>query len=153
MSDETRQKFRESGAKRYPFILSKICSRPNKFEKRCGNYLNKLFPDKFRYVGDGSVVIKSRFPDYISDEMRIVVLCNGLYWHLLRKGLKDTQKNRLEIELYESLPYRDAGYEVWFIWEDSIHVYHKHIDYGMWLNKINTSNSGSESYNFNWTSN
>ena len=99
--------------------MSKICQRPNLFEKRCGEQLENQFPDKFKYCGNGSIAINNKFPDYICEELKIVVLCNGLYWHLWRHGLKDTPEDKQKVELRESEPYVRAGYEVWFIWEDT----------------------------------
>ena len=97
--------------------LSRMCSRPNNFEKRCADYLNNLLPNKFKYVGNGSIIINGKSPDFICEEWKVIVLCNGLYWHLFRFGLKDTLENRRMIELKEAKPFIDIGYEVWFIWE------------------------------------
>ena len=98
-------------------ILSKVQEKPNNLEKRCGEDLERRFPGKFVYSGNGSVMINGRSPDYISEELNVVVLCNGIYWHLWIRKLEDIPENRQMIELKESEPYRKAGYEVWFYWE------------------------------------
>uniref|UniRef100_A0A6M3L924 Uncharacterized protein n=1 Tax=viral metagenome TaxID=1070528 RepID=A0A6M3L924_9ZZZZ len=99
-------------------ILSKVCQRPNNFERKCGVYLEQNFPGKFVYCGNGSIVINGKSPDYISNELKTVVLCNGLYWHLKRANLSDTSEIRKSIELVESFPFNKGGYAVRFIWED-----------------------------------
>ena len=105
--------------KRISKILSKVCQRPNNFEQRCGEELKEQFGNKFKYCGNGSVMINGKSPDYICEDLKIVVLCNGLYWHLWRFGLKDTPEDKQKVELKESEPFIKAGYEVWFIWEDT----------------------------------
>ena len=102
-------------SKRISKILSKVCQRPNKFEFRCSKQLERQFPNKFKYVGNGSVIINGKSPDFVSEELKIVVLCNGIYWHLFRQGL--TLSDKKIVELKEAKPFIDAGYEVWFIWE------------------------------------
>jgi len=97
--------------------LAVVCQRPNKFEHRVGEHLNKLFPNKFEYTGNGSILVNGKSPDFIDRKNKIVVLCHGLYWHLLRYGLKDTFENKRKIELRDSLPFIKKGYDVWFIWE------------------------------------
>ena len=67
-------------------VLSKVCQRPNKLETKCGLDLEEKFPSKFKYVGNGLSIINGKSPDYISEELKVVVLCNGLYWHLWRFG-------------------------------------------------------------------
>lgn len=112
-------------------VLSKVCQRPNNFEKECGKQLEKQFLGKFKYCGNGSVMINGKSPDYISEELKTVILCNGLYWHLWRFGLKDTPEDKQKIELRESEPFRKAGYEVWFIWENC----HNRNPIGNYINK------------------
>ena len=107
----------EVTANRISKSLAVVCQRPNYFEAEVGEYLQELFPNRFEYVGDGAVLINGKSPDYIDKNQKIVVLCHGLYWHLLRYNLKDTQENRRSIELKDSKPFIDKGYDVWFIWE------------------------------------
>lgn len=101
-------------------ILSKTCQRPNKFERNCEILLGKQFPDKFKYCGNGSVIINGKSPDFISEELQTVVLCHGVYWHLFKDGL--TLEDKPSVELVDSKPFINAGYKVWFIWEDEICV-------------------------------
>jgi hypothetical protein len=100
-------------------ILSKLCARPNYFESRIGAELNALFPSKFKYVGDGSVLIGGKSPDFISEDLKTIVLCNGLYFHLYKFGLSNTLEDKRKIEIKEASPFNNNGYDVWFVWEDS----------------------------------
>ena len=100
-------------------VLSKVCRRPNKFEERVGKFLEEKFPNIFRYVGNGSFRVNGKSADYVNKSETIVVLCNGLYWHLLRKGLSDCIEDKRRVEFMESEPFTRAGYEVWFIWDES----------------------------------
>jgi G:T-mismatch repair DNA endonuclease (very short patch repair protein) len=100
--------------------LAKVCKRPNTFEIKAQLHLNKLFPSKFKYVGNGSVMINGRSPDFIDLDNKIVVLANGYYWHLERRGLEVTDANKRIVEKIESEPFCNAGYQVMFIWEDEL---------------------------------
>jgi G:T-mismatch repair DNA endonuclease (very short patch repair protein) len=100
--------------------LAKVCERPNKFEQNCHNALEAEFPGKFKYVGDGSVLINYRSPDFINEKDKVIVLCHGVYWHLLKEGLENTKENKLKIERKDSKPFEKAGYTVIVIWEDEI---------------------------------
>lgn len=101
-------------------ILQKVCASPNKFELKCLDYLNKLYPNKFKYCGDGSTLINKRSPDFISEELKVVVLAHGYYYHLRIKGLEVTEENKRSVEKIDSLPFLQAGYRVMFVWEDEL---------------------------------
>jgi len=101
-------------------ILKSVCASPNKFEISCFDYLNKKYPNKFKYVGDGSVLINGKSPDFISEELKTVVLAHGNYWHLTLKNLEINEENKRETEKIDSSPFLKAGYKVLFIWEDEL---------------------------------
>lgn len=101
--------------------LWKAGRHPNKFEDKCGALLNIYYPNEFEYCGNGkSVIINGRNPDFIHKTKKIVILCNGTYWHIKKIGYEDTIENRHTIELIESKAFRAYGYEVWIIWEDKV---------------------------------
>lgn len=111
-------KNKEFAEKHIKALIKAACQRPNKFETACGIFLNALLPNEFKYVGDGSVLINYKSPDFISNKRKLIVLCNGIYWHLLRYGFKDTDINKENIEMKESSPFLRDGYDVMFIWEN-----------------------------------
>lgn len=55
----------------------------NKGEQILLDLLNKWFPDKFKYVGDGKLWIGNppKNPDFIHKEFNKVIEYNGSYWH------------------------------------------------------------------------
>lgn len=106
--------------KRIKALFKAFCKKPNNFEIACSKFLDKLFPGEYKYTGDGSFFINNKSPDFISNKHRIVILCNGIYWHLLKYGFDDTNQNRKQIEIKESVPFLEAGYDVLFIWENEL---------------------------------
>jgi len=101
-------------------ILKSICASPNKFEATCFTYLNTLNLGDFKFVGDGSVMINGRSPDFVNEVDKLVVLANGVYWHLGVYNLEVNIENKLAREKIEAKPFLEAGYNVMFIWEDEI---------------------------------
>lgn len=116
MKDKWRNK--DFAEKMIKALLKAVCKKPNNFELACKNFLERLFPNQYKYIGDGSLLINNRSPDFISSKHKIVVLCNGIYWHLLKYGLDDIDQNKEQIEIRESQPFLEAGYDVLFIWEN-----------------------------------
>ncbi len=104
-------------------ILKSICKRPNKFEVRALNYLNIIYKNKFKYTGDGGLIINHRSADAYSKKLNTIALFHGIYWHLKRYGLEITEKNKRSVEKVDSLPFISAGYRVIFIWEDELNLY------------------------------
>lgn len=107
-------------------ILATLCKFPNKFEQNCSSVLNQKYPNLFRYVGDGTLLINHKSPDFFSEKINTVVLCHGTYWHLGVYNIKDTLENRICVELKDSLPFLKQGYDVWFIWEDNYNIITKY---------------------------
>lgn len=115
------QSYKKWTSKRIKSSLAKICERPNVFERTCfENILEKEFPGKFKYVGDGSVLINFKSPDYINEEDKIIVLCHGIYWHLLKDGFENCVENKKLIERRDAKSFEKAGYNVVIIWEDEV---------------------------------
>jgi G:T-mismatch repair DNA endonuclease (very short patch repair protein) len=110
-------------------LLKVIQASPNKFEIKCLNYLNRVYINKFKYVGDGSLMIGSYSVDAYSEELKTIALFHGDYWHcnpkkykanFYHKQFKKTaqeiwEKDGKVIEIFEQ-----AGYKVIVIWEDEI---------------------------------
>lgn len=103
---------------KYSTLLKKINASPNLFEVEVLSFINSWGWGTFKYVGDGSVLINSRSPDFINEELKIVVLANGCYWHLGKYSLKTNEENKRLREEIEAKPFLEAGYQVIFIWQD-----------------------------------
>jgi hypothetical protein len=93
-----------------PIYAQKVISsngvRPNKKEWLLLGVLNRLFPDCFEYVGDGSFWISGKNPDFKRvDGKKQLIELNGDYWH---KG----ENTRIRARHFAKY-----GYRTLFIWE------------------------------------
>jgi hypothetical protein len=98
--------------------LLKVGKHPNNFETDVFGLLESNFPKQFEYVGQGKILINNKSPDFIDERHKIVVLCNGFYWHLTKLGLSVTDRNKRNRERVESKPFLKSGYHVFVIWDD-----------------------------------
>jgi transposase-like protein len=90
-----------------------LALKPNKVERKVIDMLDKT---RWRYTGDGSFLVNGHAPDFVNcNGEKKVILVNGIYWHMKRRGL-----GRSEAEVLESKSYNDFGFDVIFIWEDEI---------------------------------
>lgn len=117
-SPETKEKILRNTLK------SSSC-HPNKFESRGMDYLNQIYPGKFVYTGNGTMIVNHRSADAFSKDLNTIVLFNGWYWHLKKFGLEVTDENKRAVEKVESAPFLVEGYKVMFIWEDEFNRSYK----------------------------
>lgn len=63
----------------------KACNiRPNKTETAMMELLDELYPNEWKYVGDGEVVLGGKNPDFINcNGRKAIIEVNGDYWHSL----------------------------------------------------------------------
>lgn len=111
-------------------MLSSAGSHPNKFETNALNYLNTVYPNKFKYTGDGTMIINNRSADAYSEELNTIALFNGYYWHLKKFGFEVNDKAKGAVQLIEAMPFVTAGYRVIFIWEDELNKIIKKLNKG-----------------------
>jgi len=83
----------------------------NKKEQLLFDILNELFPNCFEYVGDWSLFIKNKNPDFIDKTNKIIVEMYGNYWH--RNDTKKQIKNRISL-------FKSEGYKTLIIWEKEL---------------------------------
>jgi G:T-mismatch repair DNA endonuclease (very short patch repair protein) len=88
---------------------------------------------KFQYVGDGSIIINGKSPDFINVNNKIIILANSIYYHLTIYKIKDTSQNRKKHERTQAAPFKKAGYRVIIIWDDEFNRWQKDRAFG---NKI-----------------
>ena len=88
-------------------ILKAIQAKPNKFEIRALTYLNAINKYKFKYTGDGSLIVNHKSADAYCKKLKTVALFHGIYWHWRKHnpGLQINEVNRHEIERKDSLPF------------------------------------------------
>lgn len=80
--------------------------KQNKAELKLENLLGSIFPNEYKFVGDGQVIIAGKCPDFINvnGQKKIIELW-GDYWH------KDQDPiNRMNI-------FKPFGYQTLVIWE------------------------------------
>ncbi len=91
--------------------------RPNKVEDAVIIILNELYPNEWKYVGNGEVVMGGKNPDIINiDGRKAIIEVNGMYWH--GKGL--TGECPLLHQYKQIDHYRKLGYETLVIWEQEL---------------------------------
>jgi len=83
--------------------------KPNKAELKLNDFLQKILPNEYKYVGDFSFFIAGKCPDFINtnDQKKIIELF-GDYYH---KG--DDGKDRMRL-------FKKYGYQTLIIWEHEL---------------------------------
>lgn len=119
----------ESKRKIIEKVLKKVCAFPNKFEQKCMGYLEEKYPNKFKYCGDGSFIVENYSPDAYSEELKIVCLFQGNYFHCNPKMYAPDYYNKMLKKTAQEIWGRDekiqktfekAGYRVIVLWEKDI---------------------------------
>jgi len=87
---------------------SRFCS-PNKPESEILSILNRLYPDEWKFVGDGQVVIAGKCPDFINvNGQKKIIELYGDYWH---RG--QNPEDRINI-------FKPYGYKTLVVWEHEL---------------------------------
>lgn len=116
ISKKTRNKMSLSAIKRLKnpkerLRLAKVSALSrntfNKSEQFLFSILNELFPNKYKYVGDGKIWIDRFNPDFVSNDNKIIELF-GEFWHLTAESKK---RDSIRIKTY-----KDNNYDVLIIW-------------------------------------
>jgi G:T-mismatch repair DNA endonuclease (very short patch repair protein) len=91
--------------------------KPNKLEVLLQNLLNNNFPNEWRYVGNGEVVMGCKNPDFINvNGKKQIIELFGDYWHGEDRTGNSAEK---EIESRESI-YKQYGYDTIVVWEHEL---------------------------------
>jgi very-short-patch-repair endonuclease len=89
---------------------------PNKSEILLGTILEKLFPDQFNFVGDYSLFIGGKCPDFVHVSKHLVIELFGDYWH----GEERTSTSN-EQHVQERIDhFARYGYEAVVVWEHEL---------------------------------
>lgn len=95
--------------------------KPNKFELTIINILNELYPRRWKYVGDGELVICGRNPDIANiNGKKSLILLHGIYWHLWRKQKDNPELTKEQVECEDKNFYKVYGWDTLIIWEDEL---------------------------------
>lgn len=89
-------------------------SRPTKPEKKLRRGLNKLFPGEYKYVGDGSIFIGYKNPDFINiNGQKKVIEMFGNYWH----SEEVTGRTKQQEENQRIRHFAKYGFKTLIVWE------------------------------------
>jgi len=82
---------------------------PNKTELWLQDFLNQLYPNEWKFVGDGQVIISGKCPDFINTNgQKKIIELFGDYWH---RG--ENPQDRIDI-------FKPFGYKTLIIWEKEL---------------------------------
>ncbi len=99
--------------KRIKAIFRAINLKPNKSEQKLNQLLQANFPNEFKFVGDGSVIIEGFNPDFINcNGKKLIIELFGNFWHNLPSYIKRDNK-KLNI-------YSGYGYKTLIIWQKEL---------------------------------
>ena len=89
--------------------------KPNKPETLILKLLKKHYPNEYKYVGDGQVIIGGCNPDFINvNGKKHIIECYGDYWHTDRvRCYKETEEGRIKL-------FSQYGYRTLIIWENEL---------------------------------
>ena len=92
---------------------------PNKTEQLLDKILNKLFPNQFKFVGDGKdkdYILGGKCPDFVHTSKKLLIELFGDYWHgEERNGIPEEQHMNERIEHFAKY-----GYQTLIIWEHEL---------------------------------
>lgn len=94
--------------------------KPNKPEKQLIKLLQKLFPNQWKYVGDGSFWLTSNGkhvnPDFIHVNQKKIIEMNGDYWHgeeLTGRTQEEEEQQRIDL-------FAQFDFQTLVIWEHEL---------------------------------
>jgi len=91
--------------------------RPTKPEKKLCRILKKLFPEEYKYVGDGKVWIDGKNPDFINvNGQKKLIEMFGDYWH----GKEITGLNKRIHRKQRQKHFSRYGYKTLIVWEHEL---------------------------------
>lgn len=108
-TDERVAKYSEKQkeTKKNPEVLKRMLgfSKPNYKELSLLDILNNIYPNEWKYVGDGSFIINGKNPDFINcNGKKLIIELFGEHWH------KPEDENiRINI-------FKEYGYNTLIIW-------------------------------------
>lgn len=98
-------------------IFAGMHLRPTKPERRLRNRLNHLFPDEYKYVGNGSTFIGGKCPDFINiNGQKKIIEMFGNYWH----GEERTKRTKYHEEQRRIRHFARYGFRTLIVWESEL---------------------------------
>ena len=98
-------------------IFAGMYIKPTKPEKLLDKLLQELFPNEWRYIGDGSLLIGYKNPDFVNvNGQKKIIEMNGDYWH----SEELTGRTKIEEEQQRIDHFAQYGYQTLIIWEHEL---------------------------------
>jgi G:T-mismatch repair DNA endonuclease (very short patch repair protein) len=106
-------------------VKKMINIKPNKSEDILIKIFEKLELD-FKYVGDFSVMIDGKNPDFINEDKKLIIELFGDYWHgeKHRREIYNDFSSNEEHEIQRINHFKKDGWKCLVIWEEEL----KNID-------------------------
>jgi len=122
-SEEHKEKLRKSSKRNWQdleFVAKQMrgqCVKPNKPEKQLNKLLQKLFPNQWKFVGDGQLILAGKCPDFINvNGQKKIIEHFGDYWH----GEEKTGVSNEEHEQERMNLFAQYGYQTLIIWQHEL---------------------------------
>jgi hypothetical protein len=104
--------------------------KPNGLELYLDYLLQNYFPDEWKYVGDGQVVINGLCPDFINvNGKKKIIELFGHFWHEGKLANKGVSEHRTEAG--KKKVFGEYGYDTLVIWDDEL------VDESRIIKKVN----------------
>jgi len=103
----------EGRNKQWKAIKKALKLKPNRPEIELSKILNILYPNEYKFVGDGQIIIDGFNPDFINcNGQKKIIEHYGDYWHN-KPGAKEKDLRRINT-------YTKHGYKTLIIWEHEL---------------------------------
>lgn len=90
-------------------LIKRKFSKPNNKEKQLILLLQKLFPNEYKYIGNGEIIIGCYNPDFINcNGQKKIIELYGDYWHR-----NDDPKDRIDY-------FKEYGFDTLIVWEHEL---------------------------------
>jgi len=94
---------------------------PNKPESILLGLLEQTYPQEWKFVGNGEVVVCGRSPDFINvNGKKSIILMHGIYWHLWKQQKENPELTKEQVEQEDINFYKTYGWDSLIIWDDEL---------------------------------
>lgn len=98
-------------------VLNSLKLSPNSCEIKLFKIIEELYPEEYRFVGNGKVWIHGKNPDFIHKKSRKIIEFFGDYFHSEKlTGLENTKHEQERIDHFS----KNGGFKTLVIWESEL---------------------------------
>lgn len=104
-----------------PEYWQKLEQSPNKMEQDFNEFLNKYFPNEWRFVGDGTVRFDYFSPDFINiNGQKKIIELHGCYWHKCADCHPEFKNIEYKRDLNRIKVYEKYGFKTLEVWQHDL---------------------------------